>query len=327
VGDFTIHNAGYPVHEDGKCAGTAGFTFADAVAACGGDVKYFSYTCSDFPAKRPYQPEPELAWTSYYGCCACDASTCPSPRVCDGNVCGCPAPEALCAGQCVDTTSDPNNCGACGDVCPAGDTCIMGQCSGCNAVTCPPPGVCMGEVCTGGCNPMTCLPPNACVNGSECLLCTAPGAICGGECANLETDPNNCGACGNACPAGDVCGMGACVAGCVPQTCAGLGASCGDVGDGCGGVLQCGDCMAPLTCGGGGEPNVCGGPTCQPVGAGCMTSSACCTMSCQDGVCECGPGTTACMGVCEDLQTDPANCGMCFNACPMGSACIMGTCE
>jgi hypothetical protein len=154
--------------------------------------------------------------------------------------------------------------------------------------------------------------------------------ICGDQCADLETDPSHCGVCGNACPMGDVCVMGSCVNGCVPQTCAGLGADCGQVADGCGGVLQCGDCVAPESCGGGGQPNVCGGgPVCQPVGGGCMDDAACCPMlSCQGFTCQpgCAPGTTACMGVCADLQTDPGNCGMCFNACPMGTACIMGSC-
>jgi hypothetical protein len=33
------------------------------------------------------------------------------------------------------------------------------------------------------------------------------------------------------------------------------------------------------------------------------------------------------MGVCANLQSDPSNCGMCFNTCPMGTACIMGACH
>jgi Concanavalin A-like lectin/glucanases superfamily len=70
VGDYAVNNAGYPDHQDGTCASIDGFTFDDAVQACGGEVKYFTYDCSDFPASLPYQPGPELAWTAYYGCCA-----------------------------------------------------------------------------------------------------------------------------------------------------------------------------------------------------------------------------------------------------------------
>ncbi len=52
---------------------------------------------------------------------------------------------------------------------------------------------------------------------------------------------------------------------CTPKTCAELGANCGPVGDGCGNVLQCGDCTGGDTCGGGGTPSVCGqGSSCTP---------------------------------------------------------------
>jgi hypothetical protein len=45
---------------------------------------------------------------------------------------------------------------------------------------------------------------------------------------------------------------------CLPETCEDLGVECGAVGDGCGGVMDCGGCGAPDTCGGGGEPGICG---------------------------------------------------------------------
>lgn len=34
----------------------------------------------------------------------------------------------LCSGQCIDVTSDPANCGACGASCPAMSTCAAGAC-------------------------------------------------------------------------------------------------------------------------------------------------------------------------------------------------------
>lgn len=46
---------------------------------------------------------------------------------------------------------------------------------------------------------------------------------------------------------------------CHPTSCAALGANCGTMSDGCGGVLDCGSCAANQTCGGGGVPHVCGG--------------------------------------------------------------------
>ncbi len=51
------------------------------------------------------------------------------------------------------------------------------------------------------------------------------------------------------------------VSGCKPKTCEELNASCGPQGDGCGGLLACGNCTAPATCGGGGVANKCGAPT------------------------------------------------------------------
>ena len=47
---------------------------------------------------------------------------------------------------------------------------------------------------------------------------------------------------------------------CTPRTCSQLGATCGAVSDGCGGVLSCGSCSAGMFCGGAGVPNACGVP-------------------------------------------------------------------
>jgi len=34
----------------------------------------------------------------------------------------------MCGGQCVDTTSDDNNCGMCGNACPSGASCVSSTC-------------------------------------------------------------------------------------------------------------------------------------------------------------------------------------------------------
>lgn len=40
----------------------------------------------------------------------------------------------------------------------------------------------------------------------------------------------------------------------------------------------------------------------------------------------CSPGETFCSGVCKNLQTDPANCGVCGNACGATQTCTKGGC-
>src|SRR5439155_447132 len=63
--------------------------------------------------------------------------------------------------------------------------------------------------------------------------------------------------------------------GCGLVTCDSAHATCGPIGDGCGGVLHCGTCTLPETCGGGATPSQCGGhsgctpKTCMELGATC----------------------------------------------------------
>ena len=106
---------------------------------------------------------------------------------------------------------------------------------------------------TPSCTPRTCAQQN--------ISCGPAGDGCGnliaGGCG-MCTSPQTCGGGG----VGGKCGHpdgGKCV----PDTCAKLGIKCGPAGDGCGGLIQCGPCMAQQTCGGGGTPGVCGGGSAQ----------------------------------------------------------------
>lgn len=118
---------------------------------------------------------------------------------------------------------------------------------------------------------------------------------------DITTDTNNCGACGVSCGAGAACVNSACQAAppppmCTPVTCAAVGKNCGQIGDGCGGIIACGSCQVGLICGAGGTANVCGAPTCIP-----KTSASFPGLNC--GVVANGCGGVINLGSCQGSQT------------------------
>jgi hypothetical protein len=146
-----------------------------------------------------------------------DAGLCPTQSQslwinCEAPICG--AGQTGCGATCVDTTSDPNNCGGCGAVCQAGSSCVQGACTSVcnpgltfcgacinlasNASNC---GAC-GNVCPSG---QTC-------SGGTCVVPTCPPgqSMCNETCTPTDGDPNNCGGCGVVCPILDTCQQGVC---------------------------------------------------------------------------------------------------------------------
>jgi hypothetical protein len=104
---------------------------------------------------------------------------------------------------------------------------------------------------------------------------------------------------------------------CKPLTCADLKANCGPVGDGCGGIVQCGTCAAGETCGGGGKASTCGKPACTP-------------KTCADQGANCGPIGDGCGGLIPSCGTcdgglcggaGPSKCGA-GGGGPDGGACV-----
>lgn len=90
--------------------------------------------------------------------------------------------------------------------------------------------------------------------------------------------------------------------GCAPKTCAVLELTCGKAPDGCGGVIECGNCAIGQICGGGGTPNKCGdnpcqSRTCAQMNASCGIASDGCADVMDCGGCAapttCGGGGTA----------------------------------
>jgi hypothetical protein len=144
----------------------------------------------------------------------------------------CTGGKTACCGQCVDTTKDPANCGQCTNQClpPSSGigtpVCVASTC----AFTCPDAGPEGGTIISCGADAGTpgCYDPTssanacggcgkACDGGGSCVnsTCCPSGddAICGGQCASLQTDPHHCGACDAGCGVGDggTCMAGKCV--------------------------------------------------------------------------------------------------------------------
>lgn len=205
------------------------------------------------------------------GCGACDDRTascdstsfqcvdfCQASGRCEGSFtnprgyaqsCGSSPEWYACNGTCRDLTRDNANCGACGEQCPGGTSCVEGECTcpdgldlcgttcrdlardrfncGTCGNTCPSNAIqgCIDGECSCGAfticgnrcadtvtdeaNCGTC--GHTCGTGEVCLSgeCTCEGTYCGGVCKNTLTDANNCGSCGTVCPTG--CNRGVCM--------------------------------------------------------------------------------------------------------------------
>ncbi len=262
----------------------------------------------------------------------CLGATCiPTTTTCNGGP-PCSGVDTCCGDGCTDTQTDPKNCSECGFICPTGDTCVQGNCT-------PPANCDGGPVCTGmeqccstGCKNIDTDPKNCGACGNTCpatftcvaATCTAPascngGPVCTGVnqccasgCSNVNTDPNNCGSCGNACAPGDTCQGGTCQA---PATCNG-------------GPL----CTATETCCASGCSNTttdasnCGGcGTICPTGDTCVASICTPATSC-NGAPPCPSGDTCCGTGCSNTTSDPKNCGGCGTICPTGDTCVGSVC-
>ena len=172
-----------------------------------------------------------------------------------------------------------------------------------------------------------------------------------GECIDLQSDLDNCGACSAICESG-----------LVPVECRGgecIRASCPIDIDYCGVVDGCRDLASdPAHCGACGNvcpSGVCSGGVCVSSGGACPEGevecdgecvATCCNnehcgacgnacsppFTCFEGVCDCpsglccAEGEVVCNGECVATCCDNSNCGGCGNACAPPFTCFEGIC-
>jgi hypothetical protein len=207
-----------------------------------------------------------------------------------------------------------------------------------------------------------CVAPFVCntyqgANVCHSVTCDAEQTYCAGEvCTDTQSDPANCGACGNDClqQGSEEFSLESCVAGECTTFCTGSGFAyepggctkemvyfCGGVS--CPATFECasrnnvleclcnsehaGACGAAGTCekdsDGGLGVCSCGGSSCRP-GELCAGQRCHCAGPCEDA----GPDAVCCGDAgCKDLSNDRENCGVCGLTCPAPAACLDGVCQ
>ncbi len=220
--------------------------------------------------------------TDSENCGKCGA-VCAVDQACVAGACAsaCPKGNTKCgkdggASFCVNANTDNENCGACGKVCPSGQVCFGGNCSG------------------------TCGDQN-----SGQTLCQGDGGA--PYCANLKTDRQNCGKCGQACASGQLCTLGVCSGVCISgQTTCGVDA----------GTPYCANLDTDNA-------------NCGTCGKQCGVLESCLAGACVN---QCGPNQKLCSGdggsFCANTFSDNMNCGTCGNVCPVNKPiCSGGVCN
>jgi hypothetical protein len=127
-------------------------------------------------------------------------------------------------------------------------------------------------------------------------VCGANELDCGGGCADITSNVDQCGACNTQCRDDELCTGSHCE--CRP------------------GLVRMGqDCVNPDT-----NPAACG-----PSAIACSGQ----TPRCENGACvaQCSGNFDTCGNSCVNADSDPEHCGGCGNACANDEVCVQGNCE
>ncbi len=127
------------------------------------------------------------------------------------------------------------------------------------------------------------------------VVCKEGTIRCGNGCADPTSDAKNCGSCGIACGADQVCSASTCACRAGTTDCAGTCAVTASD------AKNCGSC-----------------------GHACASGEVCEAGECKGG---CALGTSLkCGASCVDAATDPSHCGDCTTVCGAGQSCHAGKC-
>jgi len=174
---------------------------------------------------------------------------CPAPKICEFGFCSCPLDQPnlqeCVDNQCIDVYTNPAHCGFCDNKCAdlAWENVQLYKCDEgmCGVQVCKSPWVNVNELDFDGCEcektsaseicdlvdnncngefdefPNNCMPPKICIGGGCICPPDQPNLQdCGnGQCTDTNSDPKNCGFCGNDCQLDNVayqkCEEGQCV--------------------------------------------------------------------------------------------------------------------
>jgi hypothetical protein len=312
--------------------------------AISGDCSNHGQSCTAQKCCQGFDCLTDMTSSTEKFCCSpnstlvCGRSCCPTGALgnCSAGQCVCPLGEVVCpdannplAGRCVNLLEDPDNCSACGTVCP-GPTgsdapCRVRACVNGTCTTVPNPLLATqvipcddGNPCTVGdtCSQSGICQPGTPVQCAQCLFCDPAGTspTCVPDQAQVGRPCND----SNACTANDVCTA---TLGVATGMCAGT----------------------PITCD---DNNDCTTDTCNP-DSGCVftpvadntpceTSNRCTADFCEGGTCKQGPDVvTPTCAQCKACGPTTGNCDVNLsgtpcndnNVCTAGDTCQNGVCQ